>query len=135
MRGLEAASKVARAPGSVKNERGAKCGQCHAAYLLEETELLEPRLLYYELSNAAQKKVLRKLGGLGEVLDGLRLIRQLNIRWIAPDRTESLASLALKLNISAYDASYIQVALAMDAELVTFDERLAAVYRALKRSG
>lgn len=56
-----------------------------------------------------------------------RLLDQLAIEYIEPDWT-TLPALARRWALSAYDAAYLQLALARNVALVTLDARFAAAW-------
>lgn len=101
-----------------------------AAALIQQSGLYAPRLLAYEIVNVAQKKVLRNQTDPATALQDLASGFALDIRLVEPDYTAVLA-LALETGLTTYDAAYLQVARALGAELVTFDERLRTVARRL----
>ncbi len=99
-----------------------------AADLLEDTALIAPGLVRYEMTNVACAKIRSDPGVAGSVT--LALVRWLHlpVRLVTPDLGEVLA-IALAEGLSAYDAAYLQVARKLGAPLLTFDERLANAAR------
>jgi predicted nucleic acid-binding protein len=94
--------------------------------------MLAPSLLMYELANVIATK--RRRGGL-DADDHARLnaeVANLPIDLIEPNGAGAadLAMLALDLNLSAYDAAYVQLARQRSASLLTLDRRLADAARA-----
>ena len=61
------------------------------------------------------------------ILSRYGLLARLTVDYAEPD-WESLPLLARRWEISAYDAAYLQLALASKAPLVTLDSRLAKAY-------
>ena len=94
---------------------------------LTNRQLVAPRLLAYELTNAAIRK-LRKHP------DQATLIRGGLARALSPDfaivwsdvEVTPVLELALETGLTAYDASYLWLARHLGAELVTLDSELAA---------
>ncbi len=80
-----------------------------------------PYLLQVELTSVAAKK--HKLGKAEVAQDGLTLFRNMNIdlHQIEPEAT---LALAIRYNLSAYDAAYLWLAADIKAPLATFDEKL-----------
>lgn len=85
--------------------------------------LAAPDLLPYEVTNAAAGKVRR--GQRGE--DARQALAAFLALDIALHRTDALArfDLALRYNLSAYDAAYLWLAGELHAPLLTFDVKLA----------
>jgi predicted nucleic acid-binding protein len=109
-----------------------------AAVLFDEAEsepvlasvtgaLLAPTLLSYELSSVCATKLARRPSEADITLARYRLFSALDIDLIEPDWS-TLPLLAREWMLSAYDATYLQLALAHKAPLVTLDARLAAAY-------
>ncbi len=94
---------------------------------LSGATLVAPRLLPYELTNIAQRKILQRP-------DQEQLITHSLARVLADDFAITLSdvehnevlALAMQTNLTAYDASYLWLARHMQADLVTLDRELAA---------
>jgi len=98
-------------------------GPTLAAHLEGET-LLAPSLLDYELANLALKKARRHPENLPQVVTSLQAALALPLSRIhVPGLAVCL--LAADTGLTAYDASYLWLARARDAELVTLDAALA----------
>lgn len=89
--------------------------------------LVAPGLLHYEIASICTTKLLRHPGRASLILSRYRLLASLDIELTEPD-WETLPLLARQWALSAYDAAYLQLALARKAPLVTLDARLANVY-------
>ena len=89
-------------------------------------ELHAPTLLPYELANVARSKILQRPDMRETLLQALQVAISLRITWEEVDHAAVL-QLALETGLSAYDASYLYLARALGADLVTFDQRLGAV--------
>ena len=89
--------------------------------------LLAPSLLPYELASLCAAKLAKRPAEASLTLARYRLFADLDMSLRDPEWS-SLPGLANKLAISAYDAAYLQLALASGAPLVTLDARLAAAY-------
>lgn len=94
-----------------------------ALSLMAGADLYAPPLLYYELANTALKKIRRYPDQADGLLSAFELAQGLEIRWVEIDHPE-VVRLALDTGLTAYDASYLQVARRLDLPLATFDERL-----------
>lgn len=89
--------------------------------------LIAPGLLRYELASICATKLAREPQHAKIVLARYGLLARLDVVYADPD-WESLPLLARQWEISAYDAAYLQLALARKAPLVTLDSRLAKAY-------
>ena len=101
-----------------------------ALVLLRSRRLLAPALLRHELAQIAVSKLNRRAQDALLIEAAFAESLRVPLRTIAPSWPE-VVQLAREHNLSAYDASYLQVALALDVPLATFDARLAEVARAL----
>ena len=95
------------------------------AHVRGET-MIAPSLIDYELANSSLKKIRREPEKGAVVLAMLRGLETLAIRRV-PTPALDVAALAVKTGLSAYDASYLWLAMSNDCELVTLDARLARV--------
>jgi predicted nucleic acid-binding protein len=97
-------------------------------------QTLVPSIFPWEFQNAMLTAVRRKRLSRDEAHNNLQAFTHLAIR-IDPASIElhrfSDLSLALKYDLSAYDAAYLQVALRYSAQLMTRDQRLAKAAREL----
>ena len=100
-------------------------GVAMEAYLRDET-LIAPSLIDYELANIGLKKIRRDAQLEAAIIGVLKGAKHLRIDRVAVP-PEDVLELAAKTGLTAYDASYLWVAIAKDAELVTLDSRLARV--------
>ncbi len=103
-----------------------------AAVLLKSQPLYAPSFLKLELANVARKKIvadppLRR--AIISALDGAfdAGVSLMDVDYIA------VLLLALDTNLTAYDASYLNLALTMRLPLATFDHALAAAAAAVGR--
>lgn len=89
--------------------------------------LVAPGLLRYEVASVCTTKLIRYPARAKEVLARYRLLDQLAIDYTEPE-WGPVPVLAQRWSLSAYDATYLQLALVLNAPLVTLDSRLAAAY-------
>lgn len=92
---------------------------------LEGAKLTAPSILDYELANVCLVKIRRDPSRREALRAAYEAAHRLRIEMVAVDHGGVLA-LAEETNLTAYDASYLWVALALRAELVTLDRKLAA---------
>jgi predicted nucleic acid-binding protein len=85
-----------------------------------------PSLLHYEITSVTLKKLRR-----GEVhaADGLELALGMEIE-LHDMNMQEVCELALRYQLSAYDAAYLWLAAELKAPLATFDEKLATAAQA-----
>jgi predicted nucleic acid-binding protein len=98
---------------------------------LRGASLHAPNLLEFEVANACLKKVRAAPGERQALLEAFSLLDQLPIAFETIDLGEAIA-LAERTKLSLYDASYLWLARALGAELVTLDDKLAGADEALR---
>jgi predicted nucleic acid-binding protein len=93
---------------------------------LANRELVAPRLLAYELTNTAWRKTRKYPQQAAAIRAGLdrTLADDFAIVW-SDVEPAAVLDLALEMNLTAYDASYLWLARHLQAELVTLDAELA----------
>ena len=94
---------------------------------LHDTLLVAPRLLAYELTNTAWRKIRQHPDQAAALAQALAraLSSDFAITW-ADVEFEEVLPLALEKGLTAYDASYLWLARHINAVLVTLDETLSA---------
>jgi predicted nucleic acid-binding protein len=92
---------------------------------LAGARLAAPALLDFELADICQTKMRRQPSQREALRGAFRLAHRLRIETVAVDRAAML-DLAEATGLTAYDASYLWLARALGAELVTLDRTLAA---------
>ena len=90
-------------------------------------KLIAPSLLRYELASVCTTKLIRHPARSQEIESRYALLDKLDIEYVEPEWSR-LPSIARRWSLSAYDATYLHISLAMRAPLVTLDARLAAAY-------
>jgi len=95
-----------------------------ARRILSQARLYAPRLMGYELAQVAVKKIERHAELQAGILEALALALRLSVRWVDVDH-HAVARLALREELTAYDASYLHTSRALGIPLATFDQRLA----------
>ena len=91
---------------------------------LQGQTLIAPALLNFELANLALKKARRQPQLAAQITEALSATLRLAITRVAVPGIE-LFQLAAATGLTAYDASYLWLALSRDIELVTLDRALA----------
>lgn len=88
-----------------------------------QVQMLAPSLWIYEVTNALVVAHLR--GRLDDQQShlALRLLQEVGVRLVDPEPRDCLET-AARLGISGYDAAYVALAVALEAELWTGDRRL-----------
>lgn len=100
-------------------------------FLSNETELIAPSLLAYEIASIAAKKTWRGQASMEVCERAVRDTRRLAA--LVEPRTELMLTAygwAREHRLSAYDASYLALAQSLSLTVVTLDERLVARARA-----
>jgi predicted nucleic acid-binding protein len=82
-------------------------------------------LLDFELANVCLIKIRRQPSQREAVCTAFRLRHRLRVETVAVDHAAAL-DLAEATSLTAYDASYLWLACALAAELVTLDRKLTA---------
>lgn len=93
---------------------------------LEGARLAAPALLDFELEDVCLAKNRRQPGQLDAVRAAFRLAHRLRVETVAVDHAAAL-DVAEVTGLTTYDASYLWLARALGAELVTLDRKQAAV--------
>ena len=99
---------------------------------LREHRLAAPALLPCEVVNACLKKAKAYPEKGALFLAAIDRLCRIPIEIVEVD-FRAILPLALRHQLSAYDAAYLWLALEMNAELVTLDSRLGRAYSALAR--
>jgi predicted nucleic acid-binding protein len=92
---------------------------------LADARLAAPSLLDFELTNVCLTKMRRQPSDREAIRAAFSLLHRLRVETVAVDHPAVL-NLAEATGLTAYDASYLWLARALDAELVTLDRKLAA---------
>ena len=104
-----------------------------AAARLRGARLHAPSLIGFEVANACLKKMRATPGERHALNEAYALFDRLSIVAETIDLAAAIA-LAEATKLSLYDASYLWLAHALDAELVTLDDELARADAALRRT-
>ncbi|MES9882728.1 MAG: type II toxin-antitoxin system VapC family toxin [Sedimenticola sp.] len=94
--------------------------------LTSELDAVAPEILPYEIGNALSAMIKRKQITHDEALSAQRTASLIPVRLISIDIQKAL-KLAIKFNIYAYDAYFLQCAKAMSIPLITLDKRMKQV--------
>lgn len=89
-------------------------------------EIIAPEILPYELGNALSAMVKRKRLTGQEALQAEALARSIPVQLVNIDIAAALA-IAIRHSLYAYDAYFLQCALALSAPLMTLDQRMRQV--------
>jgi predicted nucleic acid-binding protein len=104
-------------------------GRAEALALLRGRTLHAPHLLDYEIASVGLKKLRREKISPEIVAAALQAYVRLPIERHAVN-AETIAVIAERYGLTAYDAAYLHIAEQLTAPLATFDDRLAAAARA-----
>lgn len=90
------------------------------------TDVVAPEILPYEIGNALSAMYKRRQITGKEALSTHKAINKIPVRLVAIDIHRAL-KLALESNIYAYDAYFLQCAMALSSPLITLDNRMKKV--------
>jgi predicted nucleic acid-binding protein len=99
-------------------------GSAEARSLTRFRRLLAPTLLRYEMAHIAVRKVALAPDEAPRIQKAFAASLRVPMRLVEPS-WPTVVELARANGLSAYDASYLQVALALRVRVVTLDRRLA----------
>jgi predicted nucleic acid-binding protein len=105
-------------------------GSAEAHSLTRSRRLLAPSLLRYEVAQVAIRKCASGRGDAGLVEQEFAASFRVPVRLVEPS-WRAVFRLARTNGLSAYDASYLQLALELRVPLATLDKRLAETAEAL----
>jgi len=94
--------------------------------MTSNVNIIAPEILPYEIGNALSAMIKRKRISNDEALSVLDTINQIPVKFFAINIQESL-KIAIKFNIYAYDAYFIQCAKSMSCPLITLDKRMKQI--------
>jgi predicted nucleic acid-binding protein len=100
---------------------------------LAHLHYVAPGLLFYEVANVTLVKARRSPDRRTELFEAYVNFTRLNLELADVDFVEALA-LAHKRNLSAYDASYVWLALSRGLDLVSLDKRMIDAFEAETRA-
>jgi len=98
--------------------------------LTSGSEIFSPEILPYEIGNALSAMVKRKRVTKKEALSAQNRANSIPVRLVNIDTYQAL-KLAIKYNIYAYDAYFLQGAKTLSHPLITLDKRMKQVANAL----
>ena len=98
--------------------------------LTSELVAIAPEILPYEIGNALSAMIKRKQITNDEALSAQKTTSLISVRLISIDIQKAL-KLAIEFNIYAYDAYFLQCAIAMSRPLITLDRRMKEVAKKL----
>jgi len=107
--------------------------ETHRKWVIEETAglaLISPEVLPYEIANALT--AMKKKGRLSdrEVLRAFNISQSIPVR-LVPIKISDALKVAIKFNIYAYDAFYMQCCLETKLPLISLDNRMCEVAKSL----
>lgn len=95
--------------------------------LKNNDNLVIPPLWWYELSNVLSVSVRRKRLNHTDIIQVLSLFNQIDIQtdnYIGSEHSVEIYTISQQYNISAYDASYLELAIRKKASLASLDKKL-----------
>lgn len=116
-----------------QKEQEAACGDHALLAIAAAEEVVVPSLWHAEVSNALLMGERRRVITEAQVIDFLARLSALPIETDTVtvfSRRDSVMALAREHQLTAYDATYLDLALRTNAVLATFDTQLASAMRA-----
>jgi len=90
---------------------------------LGDAPLAAPALLWFEVASICLKKVNAHENKTEDILSAFNLMDQLLIQGVEVEH-QKVVQMARKLGLTTYDASYLWLALRLNGDLVTLDEKM-----------
>jgi len=94
--------------------------------LTQNTVMLSPDMLPYEIANALTKMIKRKIIKKDQMINAFNYFKKIPIKKIAIDMDNAL-EIAWNYNIYAYDACYLEAAKRLNLPLLTFDGNMIKI--------
>jgi len=94
--------------------------------ILQRTEWFAPSLIDYEIASIARKKILKHPKLENEIRAAFQTYSRIKFQRIRVDFADVI-DLALKRNLTTYDASYLWLASMLKCKLLTLDAKLGKV--------
>jgi len=98
----------------------------HIIQLTSQADAIAPEILPYEIGNALSAMIKRKQLTKDEALEALITANKIPVRLVNIDIQAAL-KLAIKFNIYAYDAYFLQCAKSLSFPLLTLDKKMKHV--------
>ena len=108
-------------------------GEPERDWVMESTSgatVLAPEIFPYEMGNALSAMVKRKKLTAEQALHAEKIAASIPVRLAGVDIASAL-NIAIKHNIYAYDAYFLQCAIAFSAPLLTLDQRMRQVAKCI----
>lgn len=96
------------------------------AHKMGDAELVAPALLWYEAASICLKKIKKQPNAAGKLLSAFALLPALSIREVEIDHG-AVIEMARAKGLTTYDASYLWLAVRLQAELISLDKKLLRV--------
>lgn len=101
--------------------------------LTSDVDIISPEILPYEIGNAFSALAKRKQISEKEILQAFQVFQNIPVRLVSLDIQAAL-KIALKYNIYAYDAYFLQCAKSLSHPLLSLDKKMNEVATDLKIS-
>lgn len=95
---------------------------------IAEHRLVAPALMPFEMANIAWKKARKHPESRALILSQWAAFADFDLE-VEPINFDETVAFAIRFDVTAYDASYLWLAMAHQASLITLDARLAAAYQ------
>ncbi|MCX7110253.1 MAG: type II toxin-antitoxin system VapC family toxin [Proteobacteria bacterium] len=98
--------------------------------ITQDCRAIAPEILPYEIGNALSAMFKRNRLTQDEVLSAFEVTQQIPVELIPVDIEKAL-NIAMRFNIYAYDAYFIQCAIALNCPILTLDKKMKETAKAL----
>lgn len=99
--------------------------------LTQDCEILSPDVLPFEIGNALSAMNKQKKLSEDEILECFSIFQQIPVRLIETE-VKSALEIAIKHNIYAYDAYYLEVAKRLKIPMLTLDNKMIEISKKMK---
>lgn len=99
--------------------------------LTQDCEILSPDVLPFEIGNALSAMNKQKKLSEDEILECFYIFQQIPVRLIETE-VKSALEIAIKHNIYAYDAYYLEVAKRLKIPMLTLDNKMIEISKKMK---
>jgi predicted nucleic acid-binding protein len=97
--------------------------------LTKDCEIISPEVLPFEIGNALSAMNKQKKLSENEILECFTIFNQIPVRFV-----ETALQIAIRNNIYAYDAYYLEIAKRLKIPLLTLDNKMIEVAKKMKIS-
>lgn len=106
-------------------KKSAETNRIFSEFNRKKIRLVAPTVLFYEVMNALKSTGLSHRLKTAEITEGMEVFMALKIKMMTQEkRGKAILATALRLNLTGYDAAYVQLAKDLQVKLLTLDQGL-----------